>query len=226
MLTTTEAPIRVLIVDDHRCVLWGLGKLIESEKPRMRAVGLAANGAEAIAAASEHQPDVVLLDLNLGDDNGLTVMSELLAACQAKVLILTGAREPELNERAVIAGAKGIVHKDQPAEVILNAIERVHRGEIWLDRATTAKVLANLSGRRPANETDAAASLTPAERKIIAAVVEHKGAPIKVIANALCLSAHTVRNHLASIYGKLGVSGRLELFMVAQERGLVRPAAA
>jgi DNA-binding NarL/FixJ family response regulator len=141
------------------------------------------------------------------------------------VLILTGARDPGLSERAVIAGAKGIVHKDQPAEVILNAIERVYRGEIWLDRATTAKVLANLSGRRPTGEADITASLTPAERRIIAAIVEQRGAPIKVIADALCLSAHTVRNHLASIYGKLGVRGRLELFMVAKEHGLDRPVA-
>ncbi len=223
MQAAAKPCIRVLLVDDHRTVLWGLGKLIDSAQPRMRTVGMAANGAEALAAARSHCPDVVLLDLDLGADNGLEVMAEILRSCDAKVLILTGAGDPSLRQHAVLAGAKGIVHKAEPAEVILNAIERVHQGEIWLDRSTTAKVLASLSGQAnaPQDEADAAA-LTRKEREIVAAVVEHKGAPIKVIADRLHLSAHTVRNHLASIYGKLGVRGRLELFMYAQEHGLVR----
>lgn len=214
------ACIGVLLVDDHRTVLWGLGKLIDSAQPRMRAVALASNGAEALAAARAHDPDVVLLDFDLGSDDGLAVMDDLLRQCDAKVLILTGAGDPALRERAVLAGAKGIVHKAESADVILNAIERVHNGEIWLDRSTTAKVLANLSGQsKTADETD---QLTRKEREIVAAVVEHKGAPIKVIADRLHLSANTVRNHLGSIYSKLGLSGRLELFMYAQSRGLAR----
>jgi two-component system nitrate/nitrite response regulator NarL len=219
--------IRVLLVDDHRTVLWGLGKLIESARPRMQTVGTAASAVEALAAATEHQPDLVLLDLDLGEDSGFEVMSKLLQACEAKVLILTGMRDPELRERAVLEGAKGILHKAEPAEVILNAIERVHRGEIWLDRAATARVLASLSGKgrtaRRDAESAAEESLTQKEREIIIAMVKHKGAPIKVVADALCLSAHTVRNHLASIYNKLNLHSRLQLFMYARERGLDRP---
>jgi DNA-binding NarL/FixJ family response regulator len=223
MYAAAKTCIRVLLVDDHRSVLWGLGKLVDSAQPRMRTIGMAASGAEALAAVRSQCPDVVLLDLDLGADNGLEVMADILCACDAKVLILTGAGDPALRERAVVAGAKGIVHKAEPAEVILNAIERVHRGEIWLDRSTTAKVLASLSGQTKAPQGDGeTAALTRKEREIVVAVVEHRGAPIKVIANRLHLSAHTVRNHLASIYGKLGVSGRLELYMYAQERGLAR----
>ena len=223
MRAAIDPCIRVLLVDDHRSILWGLSKLIDSAQPRMRAVGIASTGAEALAEVRSNCPDIVLLDLDLGADDGLEVMAEILRASSAKVLILTGAGDACIRESAVVAGAKGIVHKSEPAEVILNAIERVHHGEIWLDRSTTAKVLANLSGQaRVQQGSGEAAGLTRKEREIIAAIVEHRGAPIKVIADRLHLSVHTVRNHLASIYDKLGVRGRLELFMYAQEHGLVR----
>jgi len=228
MLPAADPSIRVLLVDDHRTVLWGLEKLIDSARPRMQVVGVAVSGAEALAAAAEHQPDVVLLDLDLGNVNGLDLLADLRRRCAAKVLILTGIRDPELRERAVLQGASGMVHKTEPAEVILSAIEHVSRGEIWLDRATTAKVIATLAsagkGKPGEAEDPAIADLTHKEREIIAAVVQHKGAPIKVIADALCLSSHTVRNHLASIYSKLGVHSRLDLFMYAKERGLDKPA--
>jgi two-component system nitrate/nitrite response regulator NarL len=228
MPTTDHPSIRVLLVDDHRTVLWGLGKLIDSAKPRMHVVGTAVSADEALALAVAERPDVVLLDLDLGGSSGLEILSDLLGRCDAKVLILTGARDSELRERAVLQGASGMVHKAEPAEVILNAVERVAYGEVWLDRVTTAKLLASLSD--PANgkqkaANDAIAALTHKERDIIIAVVRHKGAPIKVIAETLCLSSHTVRNHLASIYSKLGVHNRLDLFMYAKERGLDRSAA-
>lgn len=225
----TDPPIRVLLVDDHRSVLWGLEKLIGSAKPLMQLVGVAASGREALAAAEQHRPDVILLDLDLGDGSGLDLLPDLLRDGDTKVLILTGARDPEVREVAVLRGARGMVHKTESAEMILSAIKCVSRGEIWLDRATTAKVIAALSAAGGQKRTDAEdspmAALTQKERDIVAAVVKHKGAPIKVIADALCLSSHTVRNHLASIYSKLGVHSRLELFMYAKERGRDRATA-
>jgi DNA-binding NarL/FixJ family response regulator len=227
MPATDHPSIRVLLVDDHRTVL-GARKLIDSAKPRacMSSARPSARMRHLLAVAE--RPDVVLLDLDLGGSSGLEILSDLLARCHAKVQIHTGARDPELRERAVLQGASGMVHKAEPAEVILNAVERVAYGEVWLDRVTTAKLLASLSD--PANgkqkaANDAIAALTHKERDIIIAVVRHKGAPIKVIADTLCLSSHTVRNHLASIYSKLGVHSRLDLFMYAKERGLDRSAA-
>jgi two-component system, NarL family, nitrate/nitrite response regulator NarL len=225
MHLATDPPIRVLLVDDHRTVLWGLEKLIGSAKPHMQLVGVAASGREALAAAEQHRPDVILLDLDLGDGSGLDLLPDLLQDGGTKVLILTGTRDPEVREIAVLRGARGMVHKTESAEMILSAIKCVSRGEIWLDRATTAKVIAALSaagGRQRGAEDSPTAALTQKEREIVAAVVKHRGAPIKAIADALCLSSHTVRNHLASIYSKLGVHSRLELFMYAKERGLDR----
>jgi two-component system nitrate/nitrite response regulator NarL len=131
------------------------------------------------------------------------------------------------RERAVLAGARGVIHKSEPAEVILKAIERVHAGEPWLDRAAMGRVLQTFSrqqGRQ--NEQPPQASLTAAERKVVATVVRQKSAPNKVIAAALHLSEHTLRNHLSSIYGKRGINRRVDLVLHAMEHGLAqRPSA-
>lgn len=217
-------PIRILLVDDHRCILWGLDKLISGAWPPMQVVAAVTNAVEALAAAAQHSPDLVLLDLDLGDTDGLDLLSDLTQQCDAKVLIVTATRDPHLRELAILRGARGIVHKVEPVDLILKAIEHVHRGEIWLDRATMAKVIAAVSGDRRAQkgglEDAQCHTLTRRERQIIAAVVVHRGASIKMIAESLNVSIHTVSNHLASIYSKLNLHSRLELFMYAKEHRL------
>ena len=212
-------PIGVLVVDHHRCLLWGLARLIESARPRLELAGLATCHSEALSAMEKHRPDVVLLDLDLGSESGFDLLPHL--ARQAAVLILTGLRDPDAQERAVLAGARGFIHKSEPAEVILKAIERVHLGEVWLNRSAMGKVLHALSRRRDGeNEQPAYSALTRAERKVVAAVVRQKTAPNKVIAAALNISEHTLRNHLSAIYGKLGISKRLDLVLHAMEHRL------
>jgi two-component system, NarL family, nitrate/nitrite response regulator NarL len=213
--------IRVLLVDDHRCVLWGLAKLIESARPHLELVDVATCHSEALAAMEQHRPDVVLLDLDLGSESGFDLVPHL--ASQAAVLILTGLRDPAARERAVLAGARGVIHKSEPAELILKAIGRVHAGEPWLDRTAMGRVLQTLSRRQ--SEQPPHSSLTTAERKIVVAVVRQRSAPNKVIAAALHISEHTLRNHLASIYGKLGINKRVDLVLHAMEHGLAQPSA-
>src|SRR5512134_500991 len=217
-------PIRVLVVDHHRCVLWGLAKLIESARPELELADIATCQSEALAAMEKHRPHVVLLDLDLGSENGFDLLPHLTS--EAAVLILTGVRDRGAHERAVVAGARGVIHKSEPAEMILKAVARVHAGEPWLDRAVIGRVLQTLSRRQRAqSEQPAHASLTAAERKVVAAVVRQKSAPNKVIAEALHLSEHTLRNHLSSIYGKLGISKRIELVLHAMEHPLAQPSA-
>jgi two-component system nitrate/nitrite response regulator NarL len=219
-----QPSIRVLLVDDHPTVLWGLEKLIDSAKPAMEVVATATNRADALAAAVQHQPDVVLVDVDLGGDCGLDLLQELSRQCDAKPIIFTGLRESELGERAVLQGARGLVHKMDPADVILRAIEFVHRGELWLDRAATAKVFETLRAANAQKRIDAPpsgiAALTQKEREVVVAVIEHKGSPSKVIAAALHISPHTLRNHLSTIYSKLDVRNRMDLLMYAHEHGL------
>lgn len=125
-MTQSITPIRILLVDDSEHVLWGLGKLIDAERDRMLVVGKARTVAEALAAVREHRPDVVLLDIYLDDDNSLDYLPEMLEGSRAQVLVLTGARDPELYRRAIRLGARAVVRKEQPAQVLLDAIVDAH----------------------------------------------------------------------------------------------------
>lgn len=212
-----QSPIRVLLVDDHRGVLWGLRKLIDGEAPRMSVVAEATCWQEVLNGL-RHDPDVVLLDLDLGEESGLDMLPKLRERSRARVIILTGVRDTEMCDQAVVQGASGVVHKEEPVEVILKAISRVHGGELWLDAGTTGRAFAALSGKHTMRSRRApAALLTDKQRLVVAAVVEHKGASAKVIAEAMHISPHTLRNHLASIYEKLGVHRRLDLVLYAMK---------
>jgi DNA-binding NarL/FixJ family response regulator len=119
-------PIRVLLVDDHEHVLWGLGKLIEGERPRMMVIGKARSMTEALGLTREHRPDVVLLDVYLGKDNSLDHLAELIALSEARVLVMSGARDSGIQRRAIESGAGAFLHKDGAADALLAAVERVH----------------------------------------------------------------------------------------------------
>src|SRR5688500_4037460 len=136
---TGARPISVLLVDDHRSVLWGLGKLIESASPQMKLADSVTCERDAGAAMKQHAPDVGLLDRDLGEERGLELVPQLCG--DAQLLILTGSRDAESHQRAMLAGARGVLHKAEPAEVILKAIARVHAGEPWLDRGSLGKLL-------------------------------------------------------------------------------------
>lgn len=118
-----QPTIRVLLVDDHEHVLWGLSKLIEGERPRMVVTGTAKTIAQALAALDEKQPDVVVLDLFLGKENSLDRLPALRAS-GAALVVLTGARDTEIHRRALQRGARTVVLKEEPAEVLLHEIER------------------------------------------------------------------------------------------------------
>jgi two-component system nitrate/nitrite response regulator NarL len=224
----TETPtIRVFLIDDHRTILWGLEKLIESAKPAMRVVGSATSYGEALKMLDKAAPDVILLDLDLGHENGLDGVPKLVAASQAKVLILTGLRDDSLHREAVLAGARGVVEKEARAETILAAIAKVYAGEVWLDRAATGKLLVEMSRRSASRAAvdpmeQKISALTIREREIIALTLADAGATGKAIAARMHISEHTLRNHLTSIYEKLGVANRLELFAFAHEHKLTK----
>jgi DNA-binding NarL/FixJ family response regulator len=218
-------PIRVVLVDDHRSVLWGLTKLIESAAPRMEVAQAVTCSADALAAVEKHQPHIVLLDLDLGREQGFPLISKI-CNLGPKVLILTGMVDPEMQQHAMIAGASGFICKSEPAEVIIQAVQQVHKGELWLDRNATAKIFNAFRNKTHSRGVDADAStrtLTASERKIIAAVATHKSSPNKYIAGELNISGHTLRNHLASIYSKLDIHRRLDLVLYAMEHGLDQP---
>jgi len=181
-------------------------------------MGTASDIAEALAILEREQPDVILLDIDLNGVNSLDSMPRLRNASNAMVLILTGVRDPETQERAVLAGARGVVQKEVSAEMILKAIRKVHEGEIWLDRLTTGRIFSKLldhSTNQVSPEAAKIASLTSREREIVNVMVNQGHSTNKQIAVHLNMSEHTLRNHLSSIYSKLEVENRLELVMYA-----------
>ncbi|MCC6071729.1 response regulator [Massilia sp. GCM10020059] len=222
-----SSTISVLLVEDHQTMLWGLQKLIDSERPRMLVVGTARTCPEALAAAAQLAPDVILLDLDLGGVSMIEFLPELLANGLSRALVLTAAHHTDTLDLAVRRGARGILHKEVSAEQVLKAIGKIHRGELWFDAETMDRVFGQLLGARTPARPDPAqekhASLTARERAIVSATVEHSGSANHVVAERLFISEHTLRNHLTSIYRKLNVTNRLEMYVYAIRHGLVQP---
>ena len=219
-----QKSIRVMLVDDHHTMLWGLEKLIQGEQPRMIVVGSANNCADAREMAVKLVPDVILLDLDLGGENALDHLPAMLANGVSRALVLTAERRQSILDQAVLHGARGVLHKTASADLVLKAIEKVHHGELWVGHELLNRVLGMLT--KPAvkpgvdPEKQKIATLTPKERKIIDTIVHESGASNKVIAQRLFISDHTLRNHLTSIYQKVNVSNRLELYVYAVKHGL------
>ena len=221
-MSTVPPPIRILIVEDHVIVRAGLRMLLESQ-PDLRVVGEAGTCADALTVTTREQPDLILLDLDLSGEMALASIPDLLAAApQTRILILTGVRDLELHRQAVRLGALGLVVKDKATEVLLQAIAKVHAGEVWLERTMIARVLGDITRARraPAVDREVAkiATLTDREREVITLVGE--GLRNKQIADRLAISETTVRHHLTAIFAKLEVTDRLELVIYAYRHGL------
>jgi two-component system nitrate/nitrite response regulator NarL len=145
MQTAIGQPIRILIINDQAIVGASLRLLLES-KPGLKVVGGTPKSSDAGVVARVAHPDIILLDPDLGDADGLDLLPELLSAApQARALVLTGIRDPEMPRRAVRLGAMGLVTKDRPTEVLLQAIAKVHAGEVWLDHTLPGSVLGEIT---------------------------------------------------------------------------------
>jgi DNA-binding NarL/FixJ family response regulator len=225
MLNRDNTLIRILLIDDHSVVRAGLRMVIES-KPGLKVVEEAATGRDALAAAAREMLDIILLDLDLGDESGLDILPALRTTAQnARVIALTGVRNHEMHRSAMRLGAMGLVLKSHAKENLIKAIERVHAGEAWLDRSMMASLLTEMSGphlRQKQEDPEVAkiAMLTEREREVVALVCE--GLNNKAIGERMSISDTTVRHHLSSIFNKLDVANRLELVIYAYRQGIVK----
>jgi DNA-binding NarL/FixJ family response regulator len=203
-------------VDDHLVVRAGLHMLIENH-PGMTVVAMASNRAEAMELAAKDSPNLILLDLDLRGESALTFLTQLRETTpNAQILDLTVLRETYAHRQAVQLGAMGVVLKEHAPDVLIKAIEKVHAGEIWLDRPTMGRMLREMSGREEKEidpELTKIESLTQREREVVALIAE--GLKNRQIGERLFISETTVTHHLSSIYSKLGVSDRLELVIYA-----------
>jgi DNA-binding NarL/FixJ family response regulator len=216
--------IRVLLIDDHVVMRTALRALIDSQ-PGLTVVGEAATRAEALLLAGRERPAIILLDLDLGNERGLTLLPELLdAASDARVIVLTGVRDVEEYRQAVQLGALGLVQKEQALDTLIHAIERVHAGDAWLAPRLVARVLSEPASTLPqvvAPDSSKLASLTNREREVVELICD--GLKNKGIGERLCISEATVSHHLTSIFNKLGTTTRFELITYAYRHGLAQP---
>jgi len=217
----TARPITIMIIDDHVVIRSGLRMLIEHDQ-KMLVVAQAGNRAEALERATSSRPDVIILDLLLGDEDGLTFLPEMCQASpNSRVLVLTGVQNPDAHRRAIRRGAMGIVLKEHAADQLLKAIKKVHEGEVWIERSMMGSMIQEFN--KPAlvdPEVTKIESLTDREREVIALIGE--GLKNKQVGERLFISETTVTHHLSSVFSKLEVSDRLELIIYAFRHGLAK----
>ena len=207
-------PIRVVLVDDHQIVLHGLQQLF-SRQPDFEVLHCCSDGASAIEAVLESHPDVLVLDLRMPNQSGLDVLRALAARrAECRTVLLTAAVRDEEVMEAVKLGAMGLVLKESQPEVLIDCVRKVARGEQWIERETVTRAFRSYVAR----QSSARDMPTPREIEIVRMVSQ--GLRNKAIGERLSISEGTVKVHLHNIYEKLGVDGRLELVLIAQQRGL------
>ena len=222
MSETNAASIRILLVDDHELFLSGMRLLIENE-PGLSVVGQAVNRTSALDVA-RLRPDIILLDLDLGNEVSLDFLTDLLrVGVSSRVVVVTALPDPELHLRAVRLGAMGVVLKVEVVSTLFKAIRKVYAGEVWLNRSMVATVMTEFvqpSKRKTDPEAVKIASLTERELEVIALLGE--GRRNKQIGERLFISEKTVRHYLTSIFDKLEVSDRLDLMIYSYKHGLAK----
>jgi DNA-binding NarL/FixJ family response regulator len=209
--------IRLVLVDDHPIVLHGLEQLFERHDD-FEVMSCCPDGATALDAVGKYRPDVLVIDLRMPGLSGLDVL-RALSANQSRprtVLLTAVVRDAEVME-AVKLGVRGIVLKEASPDVLIECVRRVHRGEKWIGRETVTRALQSVLDRESA-EREAGQTLTPREIEIVRMVA--RGLRNKAIAERLSISEGTVKVHLHNVYEKLGIDGRLELVLCAQQKGL------
>jgi DNA-binding NarL/FixJ family response regulator len=207
---------RLLLADDHRIFRQGLRELIE-RRTQFEVVGEAMNGREALEQVAALQPDIVLLDIQMPELDGVAVAQQLAQKHpNVKIIMLTMYQQDQHLFDAIKAGARAYLLKDVDGEELIAVIERVRRGEAALDPALTARMFDAV--RRGNLGADDQEQLTEREREIVRLLVA--GHDNRTIADQLYLSEKTIANRLSDIFAKLGVSNRTQAALVAVQRGL------
>jgi len=218
-VTIDAAPIRVVIADDHPVVRRGLAALLESVEG-VEVVGQASTGREAVREAQLLAPDVVLMDVQMPDLDGVEASRRIATSSPGvAVLVLTMHDDDETVLAALRAGARGYLLKGADQEEIRRAVHAVVAGEMIVAPAAAAHVVARLAA--PPAPAAPFPELTPREREVLDAVA--RGRPNGAIAAELGLAPKTVGNHVSTIFTKLGVATRAEAVVAARRAGLGGP---
>ncbi|MFC4117505.1 response regulator [Nonomuraea zeae] len=219
--------IRILLTDDQTLLRATFRMLIDAN-PDMEVVGEAADGAQAVALARTHRPDIVLMDIRMPHVDGLAATTMICAEpdlAATRVLILTTFETDEYVAQALRAGASGFLGKDVSAEALLDGIRTIAAGDALLSPAATRSLITRfLTTPEPGAPTapdERLAALTPREREVMTLAAE--GRSNDEIAEFLVLSTLTVRTHIQRAMTKLQARDRAQLVVIAYQSGLVRP---
>jgi DNA-binding NarL/FixJ family response regulator len=206
-------PIRILVADDHPIVRDGLIAIIGTQ-PDFEVVGKASTGLEAVQGAERLKPDVLLLDLEMPEMDGVEALRRLRELnCPVRAIVFTAFDTDERIVGAVQAGAQGYLLKGAPREEIFTAIRVVHAGGSLLQPVVASKLLRQVT-------QDSPESLTPREQKVLQLLAQ--GLQNKEIGAELIITERTVKFYVSSILSKLGAGNRTEAVTIAVQRGLVK----
>jgi DNA-binding NarL/FixJ family response regulator len=206
-------PMNLVLVDDHPLMLAGLTQLLRAE-PDFDILATCGTVEEGLDAVSKYQPDVLVLDLKLGEDDGLSLLSRLARDSRPAVVILTAAEDENIWLKAAQLGARGIVLKATAPRVLEDCLRAVHRGETWLNVGGVD--LSIRLAQREAAEAELESLLTPRELEVVRLVA--LGADNQEISDRLSISLGTVKIHLHHVYDKLRLSGREALLQLLRDK--------
>jgi two-component system response regulator DegU len=210
--------ITVILIDDHPIVRAGMRAVLNNATD-LRVVAEGASGVDALRLVAEHRPDVLVLDVNLPDVNGVEVTRRLRAqGASTAILVLTVHHDRQTVLGILEAGATGYVVKDDALETLVSAVRAVARGETWLSPEIARQVVARATQREP--DIANALPLTPREIEILCLLAQ--GCDNATIAQKLVITTRTVQNAVSTIYAKLGVTSRTQAALVAIRHGLVQ----
>lgn len=215
--------IRVLLADDQAMVRAGFRMILESE-PDIEVVGEADNGEQATAATRRLLPDVVLMDIQMPVEDGLTATRRITESpdLQSRVVILTTFERDEYVFEALRSGASGFLLKNAPPEELVHAVRVVAAGEALLAPSVTRRIIEQFASRPIRPEVgERLQALTRREREVL--VMLARGTSNAELAAALYVSEGTIKTHVSSLLAKLGLRDRVQAVVLAYESGLITP---
>jgi DNA-binding NarL/FixJ family response regulator len=224
---TERTKIRILIADDHAVVRSGLRSILESEDD-IEVVGEAADGHQALEVAQELLPDVILMDINRGDWDGVTATRRVRNSVpSSRVIVLTNYDEDNLVFSSIRAGASGYLLKEVSGNQLTNAIRTVADGFSLIYPSVARRVLDEFGrlrsgGPAPADDDQGYSDLTPREREVLKLIAS--GRANKEIGTELGISERTVKTHISNIFSKLQLTDRTQAALYVHNRGLLEKA--
>ncbi|MTI70601.1 MAG: response regulator transcription factor [Firmicutes bacterium] len=212
--------LSVIVVDDHPLIREGLVKILKLDES-IETIKQASSGKEAIKLIKKFTPDVILLDINMPEINGLKTLKQIKKINnQIKIIILTIHNDEEYLFNALDTGTNGYILKDSDSDTILKAIKKVYKGETYIQPSLSSLLIKKYKNKKPSKKK-IIQTLTNREYEILSLIA--KGLSNEDISNKLFISEKTVKRHISNLYKKLGVKDRINAAIFAYKNNIEKP---